>query len=96
MPTQICHRCGKLIQDGSLLYRLIIKVLADYDGLVHIKDGDVDIKAEFDKVKGLPADLLEEEVFKEFYFTLCPRCKEIYCANPLFLPLDRRTTDSPS
>jgi phage FluMu protein Com len=36
----------------------------------------------------LPEDLLEEVVFKEFYFTLCPRCKEIYCANPLHLPLD--------
>ena len=46
------------------------------------------LSKEFDKIKSCPEDLLEEEVYKEFDFILCPRCKEIYCANPLHLPLD--------
>ncbi|MCX7995166.1 MAG: hypothetical protein N3A65_05295 [candidate division WOR-3 bacterium] len=66
----------------------MIKVFADFDGVINIRNTNFDIKKEFKKVEALPEDLIEEEVFKEFIFVLCPRCKEIYCANPLFLPLD--------
>lgn len=88
MRSQICSRCNKIVQPGDLLYRLTIKVYADFDGIIKIKDQKIDLKREFDKIKSYPEDLLEEEVFKEFDFILCPRCKEIYCANPLNLPLD--------
>jgi hypothetical protein len=67
---------------------LLIKVFADFDGVINIKDSSIDIHKEMEKIKAIPEDLLEEEVFKEFSFVLCPRCKEIYCANPLYLPLD--------
>jgi hypothetical protein len=66
----------------------MIKVFADFDGVINIKNYDIDVKKELEKIKSVPEDLLEEEVFKEFTFILCPRCKEIYCANPLFLLLD--------
>ncbi len=88
MTSKICSRCNKIINPGDLFYQLGIKVFADFDGVINIKEKKFDMKKEFDKIKSLPEDLLEEEVFKEFYFTLCPRCKEIYCANPLHLPLD--------
>lgn len=88
MTSKICSRCNKIINPGDLFYQLGIKVFADFDGVINIKEKKFDMKKEFDKIKSLPEDLLEEEVFKEFYFTLCPRCKEIYCANPLYLPLD--------
>ncbi len=87
MASQKCSRCQKIINPGDLFYRLIIKVFADFDGIINIKDANVDIQREFEKIKSVPEDLLEEEVFKEFSFVLCPRCKEIYCANPLYLPL---------
>ncbi len=67
---------------------MLIKVFADFDGVINIKDSKYDVEKEFEKVKSIPEDLLEEEVFKEFSFLLCPRCKEIYCANPLYLPFD--------
>lgn len=54
----------------------------------------MDLKKEFEKVKSYPEELIEEEVFKEFDFILCPRCKEIYCANPLHLPLDSQAIDN--
>ena len=60
----------------------------DFDGIINIKAKDIDLNEEFEKVKSYPEDLIEEEVYKEFDFVLCPRCKEIYCANPLHLPLD--------
>ncbi|MEO0184451.1 MAG: hypothetical protein ABIL22_02255 [candidate division WOR-3 bacterium] len=87
MASQKCSRCQKIISPGDLFYRLIIKVFADFDGIINIKDANVDIHKELEKIKSVPEDLLEEEVFKEFSFILCPRCKEIYCANPLYLPL---------
>ncbi|MEO0136508.1 MAG: hypothetical protein ABIL39_06530 [candidate division WOR-3 bacterium] len=88
MSSQRCSRCQKIINPGDLFYRLLIKVFADFDGVINIKNSKFDLKKEFEKIQCLPEDLLEEEVFKEFNFILCPRCKEIYCANPLFLPLD--------
>lgn len=87
MSSQICSRCQKIINPGDLFYRLLIKVFADFDGIINIKNAKFDLEKEFAKIKSLPEDLLEEEVYKEFVFILCPRCKEIYCANPLHLPL---------
>ncbi|KPJ68653.1 hypothetical protein AMJ44_05810 [candidate division WOR-1 bacterium DG_54_3] len=63
MASQVCSRCSRTIQPGDLFYSLLIKVSADFDGIIKIKDERVD------------------------WFILCPRCKEIYCANPLNLPL---------
>lgn len=90
MSSQICSHCQKIINPGDLFYRLIIKIFADFDGIINIKDGDVDIQKEFEKIRSVPEDLLEEEVYKEFNFILCPRCKEIYSANPLHLPLGEK------
>jgi hypothetical protein len=88
MRSQICSRCNKTFQPGDLFYSLTIKVIADFDGIIKIKDEKIDLNKEFEKIRAYPEELLEEEVFKEFDFILCPRCKEIYCANPLSIPLD--------
>jgi len=88
MSSQICNRCNRIISPGGIFYRLTIKVFADFDGIINIKDNEFDLTEEFEKIKSYPEDLIEEEVYKEFFFTLCARCKEIYCANPLNLPVD--------
>jgi len=88
MASNICSRCNKIVSPGELFYQLTIKVYADFDGVINIKEKKYDLKKEFEKIKSLPEKLLEEEVYREFYFILCPRCKEIYCANPLHLPFD--------
>jgi hypothetical protein len=88
MASQTCCRCSKVINPGDLLYRVTIKVFADFDGIININSHNIDVEKEFEKVKSVPEELLEEEVYKEFDYILCPRCKEIYCANPLHLPLD--------
>jgi hypothetical protein len=87
VASQVCSRCSRTIQPGDLFYSLLIKVSADFDGIIKIKDERVDWSEEFKKLKSYPEDLINEEVFREFRFILCPRCKEIYCANPLNLPL---------
>ena len=91
MSSQKCNRCGKIINSGDLFYRLTIKVFADFDGVINIKAKHINLKKEFEKVKSYPEELIEEEVYKEFDFILCPRCKEIYCANPLSLPIGNTT-----
>lgn len=93
MSSHKCSRCGKIVGAGELYYRLTIKVFADFDGVINIKGSKINLQDEFEKVKSYPEELIEEEVFKEFAFNLCPRCKEIYCANPLNLPLDNISID---
>jgi hypothetical protein len=87
VSSQVCNRCGRIIQPGDLFYGLSIKVFAGFDGIIKIKDKEVNWSEEFEKLKSIPEDLINEEVYKEFKFVLCPRCKEIYNANPLNLPL---------
>lgn len=89
MSSQICDRCNRVVNPGELLYRVSIRVRADFDGIINLKSKEIDLKKEFEKIQSVPEDLLEEEVYREFDFVLCPRCKEIYCANPLHLPLGR-------
>jgi len=87
MSSQRCNRCEKIIEPGDLFYRLTIKIFADFDGVINIKKTKMNLNEEFEKIRSYPEALIEEEVYKEFDFVLCPRCKEIYCANPLYLPL---------
>jgi hypothetical protein len=94
VSSGICSRCSRIIQPGDLFYSLLIKVSSDFDGVINIKDEEYDISKEFEKVKSYPEDLINEEVYREFRFVLCPRCKEIYCANPLGLPLGKYTQES--
>ena len=93
MSSHRCNRCTHIIGPGELFYRLAIKVFADFDGVINIKGKEIDLDKEFEKIKSYPEDLIEEEVYKEYEYILCPRCKEIYCANPLHLPLDKATFD---
>lgn len=94
MSSGICSRCSRIIQPGDLFYSLLIKVSSGFDGVINIKHEEYDIAKEFEKVKSYPEDLINEEVYREFQFVLCPRCKEIYCANPLGLPLGKPTRES--
>ncbi len=94
MSSQLCNRCRRIIGPGDLFYSLLIKVSAGFDGVINIKEEKIDLNEEFEKVKSYPEELLNEEVFREFKFILCPRCKEIYCANPLSIPLGDPAQDN--
>ncbi|HBE73054.1 MAG TPA: hypothetical protein DDW31_03025 [candidate division Zixibacteria bacterium] len=86
---------------GASFYHLRISVQQGFDGVVQ-PGASGDLKALMAKIEqqtaGVPEQLLEDEVHKEFSFVLCPRCREKFCANPLDLPLDirhipKRTSD---
>ncbi len=86
-----CSRCGKEIAPGDSSYIIKITALSNFDGVIRIQE-NADLKALLkqleEEIKGLPEELIEEEIFKEKEFVLCPICKEIFLANPLGKNLD--------
>ncbi len=85
-----CSKCGRTLGPGEQAYRLLISLVSDFDGVItddSLSDAESIVEETKTKTEGVPSDLLEEEVHKEFSFMLCPQCKERYCANPLNLPL---------
>ena len=68
-----------------------ITAMSNFDGIIQPqknKDLDTLLKEIEDEIRGLPEDLIEEEIFKECEFLLCPRCKEVFLANPFRKALD--------
>jgi hypothetical protein len=71
-------RCGIELPYGSLVYVVQIKVFADFDGV--IVDPDEESRQPMEKLleqiqKADPKEL-ENEVYEEFTFVLCKRCRD--------------------
>ncbi|TET25085.1 MAG: hypothetical protein E3J78_00060 [Candidatus Cloacimonadota bacterium] len=86
-----CYKCGVRIVPGANSFIVRIIVISNFDGIIepqNNKDLKTLLREIEEEVKGLPEDLIEEEIFKEREFLLCPRCKEIFLANPFSKELD--------
>lgn len=86
-----CFKCGQEIVPGGTSYIIRITAISNFDGIIEPqehKDLKSFLKDIEEELKGLPEDLIEEEIFKEKEFILCPRCKEIFLANPFGKELD--------
>ena len=86
-----CDRCGKEIPPGGSSYIVKITAISNFDGIIEPqsnKDLRTLLEEIKEEIKGLPEELIEEEVYKEREFILCPRCKEIFLANPFGKRLD--------
>jgi hypothetical protein len=87
----VCFKCGIEIPDGGTSYIIRITSLCNFDGIIKPQE-NIDLKTLLkeieDEIRGLPEDLIEEEIFKEKEFVLCSRCKELFLANPLGKALD--------
>jgi hypothetical protein len=81
-----CHKCGAILPPGQTGYTVTISVATDFDGVIP-DESDIDLKEIEYRTKGVPAELLEEEIHREMQFLLCMACKERFCANPLNIPL---------
>jgi len=69
---------------------LLIRVVSDFDGVIPedcFSDSTSLLEEIRRRTEGVPAGVLEEEIYKEFSFLLCLQCKQKYSANPLNLPL---------
>lgn len=96
---RICSRCGRVIEDYEVAYRVYISVVQDVPLVIDERNtpNEEEVKEILDTVKDLPEDILEEEVHEEKEFLLCEQCAEIFRANPLGrsfrLPEDSQNKD---
>jgi len=89
MDHLTCDLCGKalLIEEG-VRYEARIQVYAAYDPL-EITDADLakDHRAELrrllEELEHLDPQEVEDSVYKEFLFDLCPACQRRYLRHPL-------------
>lgn len=95
--ARICSRCCRTIADGAPAFRLILEVVADYDGFVQPMDTnsiDALIKKIIIALEKQNAGEIEKNIFERRHFTLCPTCRDSFMANPLHLPIDLDIQDS--
>lgn len=85
----VCNMCGKtLLLEEDVRYIVRIQVFAAPDPM-EISDDDLarDLEREMQQViksaEGKSARELEDEVYREFLFHLCPACQKIYLRHPL-------------
>lgn len=85
----ICDACGAtLLLDADVRYILHIRGFAAYDPLEITKEdleGDLEKEARrlLEQMALEDPDSLQDDVFKEFQFDLCPRCWRRYRSDPL-------------
>ena len=78
MEKRECMRCGVELPYGSLIYRVNIRVFADFDGV--ILDSEEESHPPLEQLleqiqEADPADL-EKEVYEEFTLVLCKSCRD--------------------
>lgn len=83
-----CDGCGRELPRNTLRYTVKIDVQAAYDklevGLAElIRDHRAELIELIDKMKDVPAQKIEETVYKGLKLDLCPACQRAFIANPL-------------
>lgn len=90
MISYTCDLCGKpLLVDEDVRYVLKVEVLAAYDPLELTredleKDHLAEMRKLVERMEGMDQQALEDQVFANFRFDLCPPCQKRYIQDPLF------------
>ncbi len=90
MPLS-CDRCGAEIESESSAYNVEIRVYAGVPSSLpwmSPEECEAEIDSLVDSLEGVDPELIERDVHLEMSFVLCRRCKEVFAADPLNLPLD--------
>ncbi len=90
MIRYTCDMCGREIKPHTLRYKVNIDVIAAYDTLVITKedlkrDFQKEIKRLLERMKDMDEEELMEDIWKNFSFDLCKKCRDIYLKSPLGL-----------
>ncbi len=75
MDSHECSRCLKDLAPGSTSYILELRILAGYDGTVKEEDEYL-LDRVVEELSGAEKREMEDEVFFEESFTLCPECRK--------------------
>jgi len=93
MISYTCDLCGKpLLVDEDVRYVVRVEVKAAYDPLELTredleKDHLAEIRKLVERMEGMDQQELEDQVFANFRFDLCPTCQKRYLQDPLFRQL---------
>lgn len=88
MVVYRCDGCGAELQERALRYTVTIDVRAAYDeievGLADlVRDHREEILRLIERMRHKDPREIEEQVYKQFKFDLCPACQQAYLRNPL-------------
>ena len=90
MPRS-CDRCRARLLNEDGTYHVEIRVFAGVSDSLpwgSPEENEAEIDDLIERLEGLDSDLMERDVHLEMSLVLCRRCKEIFAANPLNLPID--------
>ncbi|MGB3974807.1 MAG: hypothetical protein WBM02_03990 [bacterium] len=89
-----CDRCGLALHTGDPVWRVhialtaeVVQGLKEYEGMSKTEMNGR-LKALLARIEMMPKEMLENQVYQEFSFLVCSRCRGILAANPLQQPLD--------
>jgi len=76
-----CHRCGRVLDAGSLKYQIEVRVRSCFDGVLP-EPQEQDPAKELDRILADLSSYNEEEACRQVYeddvFMVCPTCKEAF------------------
>lgn len=95
-----CDICHRTLKPSELRYHIKIEVTAIYEqNEIHLADlirNHMDeITKLIQKMEQCTADELEEQIYKQFNFDLCPKCQKLYLSQPLPTKCSNINTDEP-
>ena len=78
MEKRQCMRCGVELAYGSLVYRIQVKVFADFDGVISDPEEESQASLEqlLEQIQKADPKELEKEVYEEFMLVLCRSCRD--------------------
>ena len=89
IPGICCDACGKtLLIDEAVRYVVDIRVYAAYDPMEitrtdYEKDRREEIRKVLDQCRKMSPQELEDQIYREYRFHLCPGCQKEYLQDPL-------------
>lgn len=96
--TQKCNMCDKQLPLGSLKYVVSLKIVADYDEVIQEDDATSSVDAIqmiVDNLDDADPQKLEEDVYMERIFLLCPKCKKRFSKGILGISADKEVMERP-
>ena len=90
----MCDKCNKKIKKGGTSYRVHIVIRSQWDEYIEesgtVEEIDKEIEEIIKDIEHIQPSLIESDVHQKFSYVLCRKCKEIFTANPLNIPIDNQ------
>jgi phage FluMu protein Com len=74
-----CHRCGRLLPEGSLKYEVAISIRSTFDGTIPEEmheTGTAGLARIVREAAARSEEELNREIYEDDAFVMCPECKE--------------------